>query len=180
MLAGNPEAEHLAPQLVGDLLTVIGIMVIVVTVPAGILSDRMGRKPFNAIGGIVGLIGTTLLLFTRYRTLFVIGSLAVTDFLLVGMLVGFGIALFNSAGWAWATDLVPEREAARYLGISNLATGGSQILARTLGGFILDIGNAQTPGAGYNALFIIGAIYFALGVVVLPKIRETRGIKRDT
>jgi MFS family permease len=177
VLAGNPNAEHLAPQLVGDLLTIIGIMIVLVTVPAGVLSDRLGRKPFSVIGGIVGMVGAVLLLFVRHRPLFALGSLQVTDFILVGTLIGFGIALFNSTGWAWATDLVPGREAARYLGISNLATGGSQILARTLGGFVLDIGNAQTPGAGYNALFVIGAIYFALGVLVLPKIRETRGNK---
>jgi MFS family permease len=161
--------------LVGELLTVVGVMIVLITIPAGILSDHWGRKPFSAIGGIVGLMGSVLLLFARYRPLFAIGPLVVTDLLLDGTLIGFGMALFNSTAWAWATDLVPEREAARYLGISNLATGGSQILARTIGGFALDIGNAQSLGVGYNVIFIIGAIYFALGVVVLPKIRETRG-----
>jgi MFS family permease len=175
VLAGNANAEHLAPQLVGDLLTIIGVMIIVVTVPAGILSDRIGRKPFSVIGGAIGLIGMILIMFARNRTFVVIGPLAVTDLFLAAVVIGLGTALFNSTNWAWATDLVPEKEAARYLGISNLATGGSQILARTVGGFLLDLGNAQAPGAGYTTLFFIGAIYFALGTLVLPKVRETRG-----
>ncbi len=178
VLAGQANAEHLAPQLQADLLTIAGIMIVLVTIPAGILSDRWGRKPFSAIGGLVGILGAVFLLFARYRPLFAIGPLVVTDLLLDGILIGIGIGLFNSTNWAWATDLVPAREAARYLGISNLATGGSQILA-VIGGFVLDLANAQTPGAGYNVLFSIGAIYFALGVIVLPKIRETRGQKTE-
>ncbi|MDE3091483.1 MAG: MFS transporter [Chloroflexota bacterium] len=174
VLAGQPNAEHLAPQLQSQLLTVAGIMIVLVTVPAGVLSDRWGRKPFSAIGGIVGLVGAVFLLFARYRPLFALGPLVVTDLLLDGLLIGFGMGLFNSTAWAWATDLVPANEAARYLGISNLATGGSQILA-VFGGFVLDIVNAQSPGAGYNVIFLIGAVYFALGVIVLPKVRETRG-----
>ncbi len=175
VLVGQPNAEHLAPQLVSELLTIVGVMIILITIPAGILSDRWGRKPFSAIGGGIGVIGAVLLLFARNQTVFTIGAFPVSDILLDGALIGLGMALFNSTAWAWATDLVPEREAARYLGISNLATGGSQILARTVGGLALDVGNAQIAGAGYSVIFILGAIYFALGVVVLPKIRETRG-----
>ncbi len=179
VLAGQPNAEHLAPQLQSELLTIAGIVIVLVTIPAGILSDRWGRKPFSAIGGIIGLIGAVLLLFTRYRPLFVLGPITVTDLLLAGILIGFGMGLFNSTAWAWATDLVPANEAGRYLGISNLATGGSQILA-VAGGFVLDIVNAQSPGAGYSVIFSIGAIYFALGVIVLPKVRETRGVSIGT
>ena len=179
VLAGQANAEHLAPQLQADLLTIAGIMIVLVTIPAGVLSDRWGRKPFSAIGGIIGIIGAVFLLFARYRPLFTIGPLVVTDLLFDGILIGIGIGLFNSTNWAWATDLVPAREAARYLGISNLATGGSQILA-IAGGFVLDVANAQSPGVGYNILFSLGAIYFALGVLVLPKIRETRGASIGT
>ncbi len=174
VFAGVPGAEHLAPELVADLLTVAGLVIVFITIPAGILSDRWGRKPFSAIGGIVGVAGAIGLLFARSRPMFSLGPLVVTDLMLDGLVIGIGMGLFNSTAWAWATDLVPGREAARYLGISNLATGGSQILAN-LGGFALDWGNAGTPGMGYNILFVLGAVYFALGVVVLPKIRETRG-----
>ncbi len=174
VFAGVPNAEHLAPELVAELLTVAGVVIVLITIPAGILSDRWGRKPFSAVGGIVGIVGAIGLLFARYRPVFSLGPLVVTDMMLDGLVIGVGMGLFNSTAWAWATDLVPGREAARYLGISNLATGGSQILAN-LGGLALDWGNAGSPGLGYNILFALGAFYFALGVVVLPKIRETRG-----
>jgi Na+/melibiose symporter-like transporter len=109
VLAGSANAEHLAPQLVANLLTVIGVIIIVVTVPAGILSDRIGRKPFSIVGGAIGLIGMILIMFARNRTFVVIGPLAVTDLFLAAVVIGLGTAFFNSTNWAWATDLVPEK-----------------------------------------------------------------------
>ncbi len=174
LLAGYPDAEHLAPQVMGGLMLLSGVMIVLITVPAGALSDRWGRKPFSAFAGVAGMLGAALLLFVHYRPGFVLNAFSISELLLAGLLLGVSMALFNSTAWAWATDLVPEREAARYLGISNLATGGSQILAN-LGGFALDFFNAQAHNAGYNALFSMGAIYFLLAIIVLPKIRETRG-----
>lgn len=179
LLAGFPDAGHLAPQVMGGLMLLSGAMIVLITIPAGALSDRWGRKPFSALAGIAGFIGAGLLLFVHHRPVFILDASTIAELLLAGLLLGVGTGLFNSTAWAWATDLVPEREAARYLGISNLATGGSQILAN-LGGFALDFFNAQSRNGGYSALFLMGAMYFVLGVVVLPKIRETRGRKIGT
>ncbi len=174
LLADYPDAEHLAPQVMGGLMLLSGAIIVLITIPAGVLSDRWGRKPFSALGGIAGMVGAGLLLFVHYRSALMLDAFTIAELLVAGLLLGVGTGLFNSTAWAWATDLVPEREAARYLGISNLATGGSQILAN-LGGFALDWFNAHSHNAGYNALFMMGALYFLLGVIVLPKIRETRG-----
>ncbi len=174
LLAGFPDAAHLAPQVMGGLMLLSGVVIVLMTVPAGALSDRWGRKPFSALAGIAGFFGAGLLLVVHRRPVLLLDAATIGELLLAGLLLGVGTGLFNSTAWAWATDLVPEREAARYLGISNLATGGSQILAN-LGGFALDFFNGQSHNAGYSALFFMGAVYFLLGVAMLPKIRDTRG-----
>ncbi len=174
LLAGYPDAEHLAPQVMGGLMLLSGMVIILITIPAGALSDRWGRKPFSALAGVAGVMGAALLLFVNSRPGFVLSAHTIIELLLAGLLLGIGTGLFNSTAWAWATDLVPEREAARYLGISNWATGGSQILAN-LGGFALDLFNARAHNSGFSALFLMGVIYFLLAIIVLPKVRETRG-----
>jgi MFS family permease len=175
LFKGQPNADVEANQLLGSMLIIVGGMICIVSIPAGILSDRWGRKPFTALGGILAAVGAVAFIFVRNRVVLAVGPLALTDLLLAGMFLGIGVGLFNSVNWAWATDLVPDKEAARYLGISNLATGGSQILG-FLGGVVLDIfSRAQLGDLGYTVTFVLGALWLLVGVVVLPKVRETRG-----
>jgi hypothetical protein len=54
--------------------------------------------------------------------------------------------IFVSVNWALATDLIPQEEAGKYLGLSNLATAGSAAVAR-LTGPMIDGLNALRPGA---------------------------------
>ena len=49
-----------------------------------------------------------------------------------------------SVDWAFVVDLVPPAAAGRYMGISNLATAGSGILATVIAGPLLDFGNGST------------------------------------
>ncbi len=174
VLAGNPNAEQLAPGLMGSMLVVVAVMLVAVSVPAGVLSDRWGRKPVSAAGGLFPLAGGIMLLFIRNVTLFTVGGFTVSDFMAVGMCIGIGVGIFFAANWAWATDLISQRDAARYLGISNLATAGSGVIA-SIGGPRIDIGNRQSFGAGYQIVFAIGAVWFLLSILILPLIRETRG-----
>jgi len=51
--------------------------------------------------------------------------------------VGLGVGTLISANWALVTDIVPREEAARYLGIADIATAGSSGLARFLGGALI-------------------------------------------
>jgi hypothetical protein len=62
----------------------------------------------------------------------------------------------------------------RFLGISNIATAGSGVLAG-IGGFMLDFFNAPSPNLGYTALFLSAAICYALGTLTAVPVRETRG-----
>ena len=176
--AGRVDADVLAAANTRDLLALIAIAIFVLSYPTGRLSDRIGRKPLVALAGLFGILSGLLLSIARGQTFFQIGSYAVTDLLAYGSFGGLAVGFFLTANWAWATDLVPTEEAGRYLGISNLATAGAGVLSNGLGGPLVDVVNRIQFGWGYRALFAAAAVFFALGWVLLVKVRETAGPRR--
>ncbi len=143
-----------------DVLVVAGVCALVVVLPAGRLSDRLGRKPLivlSSFGGIVALL--SLSLSRSYGALLFSGALA-----------GLSVGTFMSTNWALATDLVPREEAARYLGLTNIATAGGAALAR-LQGPAIDLLNARRPGSGYSALFVVCMVYILAGIALVLGVR---------
>jgi MFS family permease len=101
------------------------------------------------------------LLFVRDRTLIIVA----------GGIVGMGVGSFLSASWALATDIVPREEAARYLGIANIATCIGSGAARLLGGVLIDPINKAlgSSSSGYLLLYSLAALCFlASALVIIP------------
>jgi Na+/melibiose symporter-like transporter len=153
----NPAAEA------GSLLAIIGVAIAIVVYPAGALSDRFGRKGMVIAAGVLGAIGALMLL----------PATTMNAVLIAGGVIGLSTGIFLSVNWAWATDLIPANESGRFLGISNIATAGSGVLAGA-GGVMLDFFNNQTPGSGYTALFVSAAICFAAGTVIAFGVKDKR------
>lgn len=152
-----------AADAAGTLMAILAVAIALIVFPAGALSDRIGRKPLVVFSGLVGAVGSLLLLLAR----------SYTHLLLFGGVLGLSIGVFLSANWALLTDLVPEEEAGRYLGISNLATAGAGVVAG-IGGPIMDLFNAQAPGRGYVALYVLAAACYLVGTALLVRVREVR------
>jgi MFS family permease len=78
------------------------------------------------------------------------------------------VGTFISANWALVTDIVPRGEAARYLGIANIATAGGSGLARLLGGALIDPLNALlgSRSAGYLVVYGLAAAFFLASALV--------------
>ncbi len=156
------------------LLVVVGFSLISIF-PAAWLSDKIGRKKLVIIACVIGMVGTLLLSIARDMTQVVIFA----------SILGVATGSFNSIDWAFATDLIPKEAAGRFMGISNLAGAGSQALAALLGGTLRDGFNALgetylgTKNLGYTALFVAGAIYFALGIYFLLKVKEPSMLKGE-
>jgi MFS family permease len=159
-------AEAEAQQFVGNMSTVIGLVLLVVTLPSGWLADRVGRKPLVAASGLVAAAGTGMVLVVRTPGLITAA----------GALIGLGVGVFLSANWALVTDLVPAGEAARYLGIANIATAGGSGLARLIGGSLIDPLNRlfDSPSAGYLTLYALTMIAFLVGTLAITRVPETR------
>lgn len=152
-----------APEVTGNLLAAIGLAITILVFPAGWLSDRFGRKNLNVFGGLLAALGIFLLVFVR----------EVAMLYVVGGIIGMATGIFLSVNWAFATDLIPDDEAGKYMGLSNLATAGAGACARLAGPFI-DLINNYKPGEflGYPALFILAAVFALAGSLLMRTIKN--------
>jgi MFS family permease len=175
--------------------TLLGIVIIcslAVALPAARASDRFGRRPFILVGGLVGAAGLLMLVFSHYQLLpsQVVQPLAhalkVPDLAaqatLVGVLIGIGYGLFYSVDWAFIQDVIPPDEAGLFMGFSNIATAGSGIIARFVGGFLLDPFNKGPhlfglPG-GYPVVFSVFCAWLLIGALLILKVPESRAHAR--
>lgn len=144
---------------------VIGLSIIVSTIPASKLSDRVGRK--RVIFGSCGLaiVGLTLL--------------AVAPGILVAeagiLLVAIGAGAFLAVDWALMTDIIPKASSGRYMGMSNVATASSGALALVVGGTIIDIvGGPQHAGSGPRTAFAVAIGFYVLAALFLRPVDERR------
>lgn len=171
-----------------DLSGVIILLALAVSYPAAALSHRVGRKPLIIFSGLIGALGAVGLILSPYVflpgvMLAPLGSLLrlspnLSQALYCGMLVGIAAGTFLSVDWAYLCEVIPLDEAGRFLGFSNLATAGAGVLARLVGGPLIDIFNARghilgQPG-GYPVTFSVYVAFFLLGTLAILKVGETR------
>ena len=152
-----------AQRYVGTLSVVLGVAVVAVTLPSGWLADRLGRQPIVAASGLIAAFGTGLVVISH--------DLRVVT--AAGVIVGLGVGLFLSANWALVTDIVPRDEAARYLGLANIATAGGSALARLLGAALIDPVNQAlgSSTAGYYLLYGLAGVLFALSALAMVPLK---------
>lgn len=147
------------------LILYVGVFILASTLPAGLLTDRFGKKRMVAIAGLVAVLGTLIALSLPSLPVIYVG----------GCILGIGIGLFYTSNWALGTLLVPKEEAGRYLGLSNLAGAGAGAVGAYIGGPIADFVTAQVPqvpGMGYVLLFSIYGLLFLFSVVALTQVKE--------
>jgi len=129
----------------------VGIFILLTTVPSGWLADRFGKKPLIGIAGLLGATGIAIIVMVSNMVAIYVG----------GCLVGAGIGLFYSANWALGTELVPHEQAGRFLGLSNIAGAGAGAIGAYIGGPIADsLGYTLTIGI-YGFLFLISILALA-------------------
>jgi Na+/melibiose symporter-like transporter len=151
-------------EVTGNLLAMIGLALTVLVFPAGLLSDRFGRKRLNVFAGALAALGIFLLVLVR----------DISAVYVFGAIIGMATGIFVSVNWALATDLIPSEEAGKYLGLSNLATAGAGALSR-LAGPLIDGVNALRPGAywGYPTMFVFASASVLVGtLLLLLRVRE--------
>lgn len=183
--------NHQAAATTTASYTLLGIVIVcafLISLPAARLSDRAGRRPVILGGGLIGAAGVTILMFSRYQLLpaAIVTPLAsalhvpplAAQATLVGILIGVGYGLFFSVDWAFIQDIIPPAEAGLFMGFSNIATAGSGIIARFVGGFLLDPFNRGPhilglPG-GYPVIFGVFAVWLLAGALLILKVPERR------
>ena len=171
--------------------TLLGLVIVaaaLVSWPAARASDRFGRRPFILVGGLLGSAGVLMLVFSHYQILptqlvepvarmLKVPPLA-AQATLVGVLIGIGYGVFFSVDWAFIQDVIPSEEAGLFMGFSNIATAGSGIIARFIGGFLLDPFNhgpqiLGLPG-GFPVIFSVFSASLLVGALLILKVPEAR------
>ncbi len=143
---------------------VLGTMIvfaILVSLPAGWLADRYGRRSLVYAGCGIAAVGA-LIMMTALQLSVLLAGVAV---------LGVGLGAFTAADWAMAMDLLPDRSAAGfYMGITNLAPAGGDALASLLAGLVLDTFNRVQPLLGYGVVYAMMAVLFVLGGLALTRV----------
>jgi MFS family permease len=149
-----------------QLIMLVGIFILLFALPSGWLSDKFGSKTLVIVSGIFAALGTLILIISPSLPLMYVG----------GVIVGVATGLFFTSNWALGTALVPEGEAGRYLGISNLAGAGAGAVGAYIGGPIADfftIRFPELPGLGYVLLFSIYGLLFVLSILAVSRVKPS-------
>ena len=109
------------PLLIGLALGIYGIGQMLLQIPLGLLSDRIGRKPAITLGLAVFAVG---------------GMVAAMSHTLTGIVIGRalqGMGAVAGAGTALAADLTSDENRGKVMGIIGVSIGMSFLLALILG-----------------------------------------------
>src|SRR5687768_2980361 len=145
------------------LLAVVAIADMFAVVPAARISDRIGRKPVIYVSCAIGGVGLLIAAVAPTVPVALIGA----------GLFGLSAGMFLAVDWALMTDIIPKASSGRYMGMSNVATGASTIVALIIGSFALDFFNATVGvGVGPRAIYLVGAVAFIIGALLLVPVVE--------
>lgn len=159
-VAGNPNAERTSMLV---MLPAV-VMAAAASAPAGLLSDRIGRKPLIYLAQF--LLAAAALIFTFAPNLTVV--------IAAGLPAGVAYGTFTAVEWALACNLLPAGEAARYLGVWNASAAVPQILAFPVAGGVGSAICAAVPGLGWRVDFALSALCCVVGAYLLIHVRERR------
>ncbi len=151
--------EEEAAVLVGVAAVIGGAGLLVAVLLGGWLSDRLGRRrPFLVAAGlaVVAALAVPLL------------SPTVPGILALAGVLGASLGLSIACGTALASQVMPDpdREAARGLGVFNVATNLGQAAAPLVAAVVI----AST--GGYAALFVVSAVIMLIGTGLIAFVRE--------
>lgn len=150
-----------APQHVFLLIELALITGLIGNWIAGKVADRYSKKRVLYLcNGVLGLAAFCFL-FTH----------SLTGVYLLGALFGVAWGAFAAVDWAMASNLVPVREAGRYMAIWHIAMTVPQVIA-PITGPLADQLNAYQLGLGWRIAFAFVPFYLLLGVLFLRPIRE--------
>ncbi|MCX7514022.1 MFS transporter [Frateuria hangzhouensis] len=148
-----PDATGL---LIGLALGVYGLGQVLLQIPLGLLSDRVGRKPAITIGLLIFAVG---------------GLVAALSHTLVGIVLGRalqGMGAVAGAGTALAADLTREEQRGKVMGIIGVSIGVAFLLALILGPPLEAV--AGLPGLfGATSLLALASLVLLWLIVPTPE-----------
>lgn len=164
--------------------TVLMIMVIATisgllgNFPAGIYADRSSKKRIVYIS--TALTGVAIFCFLMTSN---IGVALASAFVF-----GAGYGAFQAVDWALATNLLPDYDSAKFMGIWHAAFTVPQVIAPLIGGSVAYLFNEGAlkasvsgfgSGFGYRIVLCLVLVYLAAGTLLLRPVQERLHVKAE-
>jgi MFS family permease len=158
-----------SPEVAGGLLlATAGILSLPAAVISGKLSDRYGRKSLVKWSGLMMAAACLV-----YAVVALAPNWPLT--IAIAIVFGFGNVAYQAVDWALAIDVLPAMETAgKDMGVWHLALVLPQVIAPAISGITLDTLKPRSIGLAYVAVFAIAALWFAIGSILVSKIRSAR------
>ncbi|MGW8376729.1 MFS transporter [Streptomyces sp. ODS28] len=156
-----PAAEATGVMATGVLIYTLVLMA--GSQAAGWASDRLGgrRKIFVGTATLVFGIGTALLVHVD----------SVSGFYVAEAVLGLGYGVYIGVDLALVVDLLPDPDnAAKDLGVFNIANAGPQALAPAVAGLLVGVGGGQH----YGLMLTVAALVCVAGALAVVPIRSVR------
>jgi MFS family permease len=158
------QVQGLGEVFTGIVLTTMGLTVVVMSIPIGILADRYGRRRFLTIGNL--LASLTLIMFALTTNQFILIIAAIVE--------GTTEAAFATSGTALMTSLAGDASRTPAFSLSSFL----QNIAYGLGGFALPLvvvleSFGLTDASAHVTLYIVVALMSAGVTPLLLKIPES-------
>lgn len=163
-----PVFPEYAPRLgvdesvIGVIFGIYAAMLLVFSIPMGLLSDRVGRRPLIVAGMILLALATALFGF----------STTVEHLIIARTVQGISAAATWSAGLALLAESCDPSRLGEKMGITLSAVGFGTVIGPVLGGLLFEY-------LGYTATFLVpAALVAAVGLAVLAVPMRTCRQKR--
>ncbi len=147
-----------SPTTIGLLFASFGVTLLVLSIPMGALSDRLGRKGPMIFG--LALLAASTLAFAYATSLPIL--------FVARLLQGAADGMTWIVGFALIADLYGPAERGRAMGLAMAGSSLGIIIGPVLGGWLYEIGGIRLPFLFVAALAIADLIVFAL---VAPRTR---------
>lgn len=153
---------------VGILVAVISLPSLLLTIPAGYLTDRAG--PFRLL--LLGQVAPAVICVVGIAFVDRAGSIALEPAAVVTFVVGIAYALWNVPALVFVTRIVPSGLMGSAISLMVLQYATGRIVGGALGGLLVGAGGAALALGASAAVFAVGV----LAVLTLPRIEglETR------
>ncbi len=129
---------------------------------AGWLSDKIRRrKPFIISSALIFAVGTYLL----------VHAATPTHFFIAEVVLGIGFGIYVAVDLALVIDVLPNPDdAAKDLGVFNIAMAGPQVLAPGASALVIGIG----AGGNYDLMLTAAAVIAVIGALLIIPVRKVR------
>jgi MFS family permease len=155
-------------QVNGQIISMNSLATALILIPAGILSDRLGRKRVMLYGAL--LTGGLLI----FRSITETQSLLISSAFLTGLTMAFLMV----SGIPWLAENSNEKQRVHLFSIQFAVMTGANVIGNVLGGTLTDLfslGFSEVESIRFTLL--IGAFIFLLGIIPMTKFKENPRVK---